>query len=61
MIDEVQSYITKYSDEIQNLFLEVRRIVIQSVSCELEERMWAKLPSYYLGDSLLELFFLKII
>jgi uncharacterized protein YdhG (YjbR/CyaY superfamily) len=50
MIDEVQSYITKYSDEIQNLFLEVRRIVIQSVSCELEERMWAKLPSYYLGE-----------
>jgi poly(A) polymerase Pap1 len=55
MNDEVQSYMIKYSDEIQSLFLKVRRIVMQSVPCELEEKMWAKLPSYYLGKKFIRI------
>jgi len=55
MNDEVQSYIIKYSDEIQSLFLKVRRIVMQSVPYELEEKMWAKLPSYYLGKKFIRI------
>lgn len=57
MNEDVQNYITKYSNDIQKLFLELRTIVIQSVSCNIEEKLWAKIPSYYNGV----LFHLKVI
>lgn len=50
MNDEVKNYMMKYCDEIQNLFGDLRRLIIQSVSFEIEEKLWAKLPSYYLRD-----------
>jgi predicted PilT family ATPase len=50
MNNEIQSYIAKYGNDIQNLFTKLRKLIIQSVPCEIEEKMWAKLPSYYLGD-----------
>lgn len=50
MNDEVKNYMVKYCDDIQNLFGYLRRLIIQSVSFEIEEKLWAKLPSYYLGD-----------
>ncbi len=50
MNDEVKNYMVKYCDDIQNLFGDLRRLIIQSVSFEIEEKLWAKLPSYYLGD-----------
>lgn len=55
MNDEIQSYLGKYSDDIQNLFTEIRKLIIQSVSCEVDERMWAKLPSYYSGDNFIRI------
>jgi len=55
MNDEVQSYIVKYDDDIQNLFTKIRKLIIQSVSYELEEKLWAKLPSYYLGDKFIRI------
>ncbi len=55
MNDEIQSYIMKYSDDMQNLFTKVRILIIQSVPCEIEEKMWAKLPSYYLGDKFIRI------
>lgn len=50
MNDEIQNYIVKYCDDIQSLFIKLRTLTIQSVPCGVEEKMWAKLPSYYLGD-----------
>lgn len=52
---EIQNYIVKYCDDIQNLFIKIRKLVIQSVSYEVEEKMWAKLPSYYLGDKFIRI------
>ncbi|WMC92567.1 DUF1801 domain-containing protein [Kineothrix sp. MB12-C1] len=55
MNDEIQNYIVKYCDDIQNLFTKLRKLIIQSVPCEIEEKMWAKLPSYYLGDKFIRI------
>ena len=52
----IQEYIEKYSKEIQDLFAEIRKLIIKSVPCEIEEKLWAKLPSFYVGDK-----FIKII
>lgn len=44
------NYIEKYSKETQELFLLLRNLLMQSVSSEVEEKLWAKLPSYYIGE-----------
>jgi hypothetical protein len=51
----IQSYIKGYNDEIQLLFNNLREIIYKSVSCDIEEKMWAKLPSFYAGERFIRL------
>ena len=51
----VKEYLQKYSDEIVDLFMELRSIIYDSVSAEIQEMLWAKLPSYYIGESFVRL------
>ncbi len=37
------------------MFCELRQIVFESISCEPEETLWAKLPSYYVGERFVRL------
>lgn len=55
MSEDIQNYINQYSDEIQQLFIKLRDEIINSVSCEIEERLWAKLPSFYAGNKFVRL------
>lgn len=47
MDNEVKEYMKKYPSEIKELFGELRTLIFSSVSNEIEEKLWAKLPSYY--------------
>lgn len=49
--EQIKDYIAKYPGEIIDMYNNLRKTVFDSVSCELEEKLWAKLPSYYVGDS----------
>lgn len=51
----VKENLQKYSDEIVDLFMELRSIIYESVSAEIQETLWAKLPSYYIGESFVRL------
>ena len=51
----VKEYLQKYSNEIVDLFMELRSIIYESVSAEIQETLWAKLPSYYIGESFVRL------
>lgn len=55
MNDNVKEYIDKFSDEIKQLYYQLRKIIYDSVSQEVEEKLWAKLPSYYVGDNFVRL------
>lgn len=55
MNEQVKEYIEKYSSEIIDMFNELRKLIFDSVSCEPEETLWAKLPSYYVGESFVRL------
>ncbi len=55
MKEEIQAYINKYCEDIQNLFLDLRKLIIQSVQCEVEEKLWAKLPSFYVGENFIRI------
>lgn len=55
MNENIQNYIDKYSEEVQVLFSEIRELIIKSVPCKLEEKLWAKLPSFYIDDKFVRL------
>lgn len=55
MNEEVQDYIEKYSKEIQILFYEIRELIIKSVPFKIEEKLWAKLPSFYVGEKFIRI------
>ncbi len=55
MNEQVKEYIEKYPSEIVELYKHLRQLIFDSVSAEPEEILWAKLPSYYIGESVVRL------
>ena len=55
MNEQVKDYIDKYPSEIIDMYLNLRKMIFESVSCELEETLWAKLPSYCVGEAFVRL------
>ena len=55
MEKEIKEYLDKYSTEINNLYIKLRELVYSIASCEIEEKLWAKLPSYYVGEKFVRL------
>ena len=55
MNTHVKEYIEKYPSEIVDLFNRLRQLIWDSVSSEPEEMLWAKLPSYYVGERFVRL------
>lgn len=55
MNGDVEIYLEKYPDEIKKLFHVLRETVLKSASQEIEEKLWAKLPSYYAGEKFVRL------
>lgn len=51
MNEAFQDYIQKYSKELQVLFVEVQELIIKGVPCKIEEKLWAKIPSYYVDKN----------
>ena len=45
----------KGPSEIIDMYNNLRKLIYDSVSCEPEEALWAKLPSYYVGESFVRL------
>jgi len=59
MNTQVKEYIEKYPNEIIDLFNRLRQLIWDSVSSEPEETLWAKLPSYYVGERFVRLITFK--
>lgn len=55
MNEQVKEYISKYPRETIDLYHTVRQVIFDSVSPAPEETLWAKLPSYYVGESFVRL------
>lgn len=55
MNEQIKTYIEKYPDEIIEMFTSLRELIYKSVSADLTETMWAKLPSYYVGEKFVRL------
>ncbi len=50
MNEDILEYTKKHSDDIQKRFMDLRNLILQSIPCEIEEKLWVKIPSYYVGE-----------
>ena len=55
MNEQVQSYIEKYPAAVVEMFKALRQLIYDSTTFDLAEKLWAKLPSYYAGESFVRL------
>ncbi len=55
MNEQIKTHLEKYPQEIADMFVALRKLILDSVSVDVEETMWAKLPSYYNGDKVVRL------
>ena len=55
MNDQVKDYIDNYPTEIIAMYNHLRKLIFDSASCEPEEKLWAKLPSYYVDEAFVRL------
>lgn len=58
MNELIKEYMNAYSVELKELYATLRELIYSSISQkqEIEEKLWAKLPSYYVGN-----FFVRLI
>ena len=55
MKEQIKEQINSYSVEVVDMFEHLRQLLFDSAPCEQEEKLWAKLPSYYVGKSFVRL------
>lgn len=55
MNEQVREYIDKYPSEIIDMYNALVKLIYDSASHEPQETMWAKIPSYYIGESFVRL------
>lgn len=55
MEEQVKAYIDRFPSGIVDLYGALRTLIFESVSSEIRETMWARLPSYYAGEAFVRL------
>lgn len=55
MNEQVRLYMEKYPKEIVELFSSLRQVIIEKAPLPVEEMLWSKLPSYYVGKAFVRL------
>lgn len=53
--EQIKDYISKYSSEVIDLFEDIRDIIYGISEISVNEVMWAKIPSYYMGERFVRL------
>lgn len=55
MNEQIAAHLNQYPEEIIALFRELRQLILDSAPCPPEEKMWARIPSYYAGERFVRL------
>lgn len=55
MNEAVREYLEKFPSEVRAMYAELRELLYGSVPREIGEQLWARLPSYTVGESFVRL------
>lgn len=54
MNKEIEEKLSKYNNDVKDLFLQIRKIIYDT-NLQIEERIWASLPSYYNNENFIRI------
>ncbi len=54
MNEQVKEYLHGYTEDIKKMFCDIRHLIMQMQPMP-QEKLWAKLPSFYVGESFVRL------
>ena len=52
MDEQVRQYVEQYPSGIADMYQALRTLILDSAPAPLQEKLWARLPSYYAGEAL---------
>lgn len=55
MKDDMYNYLEKFEEETKKRFCELYKLIYESTSKNIDEKLWAKLPSFYVNDNFIRL------
>ena len=55
MKDDIYDYLEKFEEETKKRFCELYKLIYESTSKNIDEKLWAKLPSFYVNDNFIRL------
>ena len=55
MDEQVREYVEQYPSAIVNMYHTLRTLILDSTPAAPQEKLWAKLPSYYVGEAFVRL------
>ncbi|GKX65940.1 DUF1801 domain-containing protein [Inconstantimicrobium mannanitabidum] len=55
MIEDITNYLEKFEDNTKQRFCILNELIYQSTSQKIDEKLWAKIPSFYVGENFIRL------
>ncbi len=55
MKEEIYNYFGTLNEETKQRFQQLYNLIYENTSCTIEEKMWAKLPSFYNHDNFIRI------
>lgn len=55
MKEDMYNYLEKYEDETKQRFYILYELIYESTSRSIDEKLWAKLPSFYVDDNFIRI------
>ena len=55
MKEEIYNYLETFNEETKQRFHQLYNLIYENTSCTIDEKMWAKLPSFYSHDNFIRI------
>lgn len=55
MIDDISNYLDKFEEKTKQRFCELYKLIYESSSKNIDEKLWAKLPSFYVDNNFIRI------
>lgn len=55
MKEDIHNYLDKFEAQTKERFYDLYKLIYESTSRDIEEKLWAKLPSFYVNDKFIRI------
>lgn len=55
MKEDIYNYLEKFEEQTKQRFCDLHKLIYESTSRNIDEKLWSKLPSFYVNDNFIRL------